>query len=70
MSSSRVPTPHGQIETTFERNEAGWTLDVTVPPGTTCRLELAPTENLVADTIVVESRSLSHDIEAEQPRTQ
>ncbi len=47
----RTPTPRGAIETSFRRGTGHWTLDVTVPTGTSARVELPPGEKLVLETV-------------------
>jgi hypothetical protein len=51
----RTPTPHGAIETNFRRAAGRWTLDVTVPAGTSARIQLPPGEKLNLATIASNS---------------
>ena len=47
----RTPTPHGAIETKFRRAAGRWTLEITVPAGTSARVELPSGEKLEADSV-------------------
>jgi hypothetical protein len=49
--SCRTPTPRGPIETKFLREGGRWTLDVTVPAGTSARVELSPSEKMILETV-------------------